>query len=60
VGDATGFTNRASRSRLGRLASSSASVGTTTILQCPGSPRSQPSTLQKIWSSLSVFDRVLA
>jgi hypothetical protein len=31
-----------SRSRLGRLASSSASIGTATVLQCPRSPRSQP------------------
>ena len=33
---------RFSRSRLGRLASSSSSVGIATIPQCPRSPRSQP------------------
>ena len=47
------------RSRLGRLASSSASVGTTTILQCPRSPRSQPRKprFKSSMSSRSVFAR---
>jgi hypothetical protein len=49
----------ASRSRLGRLASSSASVGTRTILQCPRSPRSQPRKprFRSSASSRSVFAR---
>ena len=48
-----------SRSRLGRLASSSASVGTATILQCPRSPRSQPRKprFRSSVSSRSVFAR---
>jgi hypothetical protein len=33
---------RLSRSRLGRLASSSSTEGTATVLQCPRAPRSQP------------------
>src|ERR1700751_218668 len=50
---------RHSRSRLGRLASSSASVGTRTMLQWPRSPRSQPRNprLSNSVSSRSVLAR---
>src|SRR5262245_11118321 len=55
----TSFT-RFSRSRLGRLASSSAIVGTAAMLQCFGSPRSQPrkARLRSSVSSRSVFARL--
>jgi hypothetical protein len=43
-----------SRSRPGRLASSWATVGIATIRQCPGSPRSQPSSAR---ISISVSSR---
>ena len=51
---------RLSRSRLGRLASSSSIVGTATILQWPGSPRSQPRNTRSsnAVSSRSVFARL--
>ena len=50
---------RLSRSRLGRLASSSSSVGIATIRQCPRSPRSQPrnTRMSIAVSSRSVFAR---
>ncbi len=50
---------RLSRSRLGRLASSSGSVGIATIPQCPRSPRSQPrnTRISIAVSSRSVFAR---
>ena len=50
---------RTSRSRLGRLASSSASVGTRTMLQWPRSPRSHPRNprLSNSVSSRSVLAR---
>jgi hypothetical protein len=50
---------RHSRSRLGRLASSSAIVGTRTVLQWPRSPRSHPRNprLSNSVSSRSVFAR---
>src|SRR6201982_253667 len=50
---------RHSRSRLGRLASSSASVGTRTMLQWPRSPRSHPRNprFSSLVSSRSVLAR---
>ena len=51
---------RLSRSRLGRLASSSSAEGTATIPQCPRSPRSQPrnTRISIAVSSRSVFARL--
>ena len=51
---------RLSRSRLGRLASSSSIEGTATMLQCPRSPRSQPRNTRPsiAVSSRSVFARL--
>jgi hypothetical protein len=51
---------RLSRSRLGRLASSSSIVGIATIPQCPRSPRNQPrnTRINIATSKRSVFARL--